>query len=80
MKGGADKNLGFGLVALVPIACCVGLPLVAAAGLSVAVAATIGGITFGAIALGVAVALLAARARARRRSMSFTSPPERTTR
>ena len=80
MKGGADKNLGLGLVALVPLACCIGLPLAAGAGLSVATAATIGGITVGAIALGVAVTLFTARARARRRSTALTTPPERITR
>jgi Cu/Ag efflux pump CusA len=63
----ARKNLGFGLLALVPIACCVGVPLLAATGVSVAVAAWAGGIALGAIVLVAAAALLGLRLRRRGR-------------
>ena len=33
------QSLGLGAVALIPIVCCIGLPLIAAAGVSAAVAA-----------------------------------------
>jgi hypothetical protein len=59
-------SLGFGLLALVPIACCVGIPLVAAAGISVAAAAWAGGIAVGAVVLVAVVTLLALRLRQRR--------------
>ena len=44
MSGAARRNLGFGVLALVPVACCIGLPLIAAAGISVAVVAWAGGL------------------------------------
>jgi hypothetical protein len=59
------NNLGLGLLALVPIACCIGIPLILAAGISVAVAAYVGGIAAGAIVLAAAVAMLAAGLRRR---------------
>ena len=51
MKAVTRKSLGFGLIALVPIACCIATPLVLAAGISVAAFAWAGA---------VAVALVAA--------------------
>ncbi len=61
-----QSNLGLGLVALIPIACCVGLPLIAAAGISAGLAAWAGGIALAVLVLVVAVALLVLRARRRR--------------
>ena len=60
------SNLGLGLLAFVPVACCIGIPLIAAAGISVAVAAWAGGIALGAIVLLAAVIVLAIRVRRRR--------------
>ena len=67
-------NLGVGLLALIPIACCIGLPLIAAAGISVALAAWVGGLAFAALVLIVAVAVLALRTR---RFLTRGSPPTR---
>lgn len=78
MKERTGSGVGFGLLALVPIACCVGLPLVAAAGISVAAVAWVGGLALGAVAFLAAVVFLVVRARAKERAASF-SPPERTT-
>jgi hypothetical protein len=61
----ARKNLGLGALALVPIVCCIGIPLIAAAGISVAVAAWAGGIAVGGIVLVAAIVLLALRLRRR---------------
>jgi asparagine N-glycosylation enzyme membrane subunit Stt3 len=58
-------NLGLGLLALVSIACCIGLPLVAAAGIGVAVATWIGGAVLGAIVLGGAALVFGLRLRRR---------------
>lgn len=55
----ARKNLGFGLLALVPIVCCVGLPLIAAADIRLAVAAWAGRIGLAAVVLVAAVAVFA---------------------
>ena len=60
------KNLGLAALALVPIACCIGLPLFAAAGVSLAVAAWLGGIAAAAIALALLLVVFAARMRRRR--------------
>jgi hypothetical protein len=60
------KGIGLAGLALLPIVCCVGLPLLLASGLSAAAFAVIGGITVGAVALAAAVALLVLRARRRR--------------
>ena len=60
------SNLGVGLLALIPIACCIGLPLIAAAGISVALAAWVGGIALAALVLIVVVAGLVLRARCHR--------------
>lgn len=79
MKERAGSGVGFGLLALLPIACCVGLPLVAAAGISVVAVAWVGGLALGAVSLLAAVFFLVARARAKQRAASF-SAPERTTR
>jgi thiamine monophosphate synthase len=80
VKERAGSGVGFGLLALLPIACCVGLPLVAAAGISVAAVAWVGGLAVGAVALVAAVFFLVVRARAKERAASFSPPPERTTR
>lgn len=47
----------------IPIACCVGLPLIAAAGISVGLAAWAGGIAFAALVLIAAATLLVLRCR-----------------
>jgi hypothetical protein len=73
-------GLGMGGLALLPIACCIGIPLIAAAGLSVAAAALIGGAALAAIALAAAVVLHAIRAWTRRRMTPLVSPHERSTR
>ncbi len=73
------KGLGFGLIALLPITCCLGLPLIVAAGLSVTVVALVGGIAFGAIVLAATVLLFSIRIRTRRRRASFPVPSERQT-
>jgi hypothetical protein len=59
-------NLGVGLLALIPVACCIGLPLLAAAGISVALAAWVGGIALAALVLIAAVAVLVLRTRRHR--------------
>ena len=51
------ESLGFGLLALVPIACCVGLPMLAAAGVSIGAVAWVGGITLAVLVLIVGVVL-----------------------
>jgi hypothetical protein len=51
-----------GVLAVVAIVCCVGLPLIAAAGVSVVVDAWVGGIALAALALTTAVVLLVVRA------------------
>ena len=66
------KNVGVGAVAVIPIVCCLGIPLVAAAGISVAVAAWAGGIALGAVVLAAVVILLSVRLRRRR---SRQAPP-----
>jgi hypothetical protein len=65
------KGLGLGGIGLLSIACCVGLPLIVAAGFSVAAFAWVGGI---AIALTAALTLLAVWIRARR-SCKTSAPP-----
>jgi len=57
------KSLDLGGIALLSIACCVGLPLIAAAGLTVAAFTWIGGIAIGAVALAAALTLLVTRIR-----------------
>jgi Flp pilus assembly protein TadB len=59
-------GLGVGVVSLLAVVCCAGLPLLVAAGLSVAVLAWIGGIAGGAVALTAVIGLLALRSRQRR--------------
>ena len=64
MKGGADKALGLGLIALLPI-CCVGLPLLLAAGISLAAFAWGGAVLGGLVAVAAfSGVLLRRRARA----------------
>ena len=58
-------NLGMGALALVPIVCCAGLPLLAAAGLSAAAYGLIGGIAAGVTALVAGTAVFVIRARRR---------------
>ncbi len=60
------KGIGLGGIALLAIACCIGLPLLVAAGFGVAAVALVGGITAGALALAAAIGLLIVRARRRR--------------
>ncbi len=59
-------GLGAGLVALLAVVCCAGLPLLVGAGLSVAILAWVGGIVVGVVALAAALALFVLRARRRR--------------
>jgi hypothetical protein len=58
----ARSNLGPGVFALIPIGCCIGLPLIAASGVSVGLAAWVGGILLGALVLVAAAALFVLRA------------------
>jgi membrane protein implicated in regulation of membrane protease activity len=60
------QSLGLGALALVPIACCIGLPLLAAAGVSVGLAAWTGGIAAAAIALALVLVVFTSRMRRRR--------------
>lgn len=60
------KGIGLGGLVLLPIVCCVGLPLLVAAGASVAAFALIGGITVGALAFAAAIGLVVVRVRRRR--------------
>jgi Flp pilus assembly protein TadB len=69
-------GLGAGLVALLAVACCAGLPLIVGAGLSVALLAWVGGIVAGVVALAAALALIALRAR-RRRAAACNVPEEK---
>lgn len=57
------RRLGFGALALLPVACCIGLPLLVAAGLGVVALAEIGGAAMGGVALVAAIALLLGRSR-----------------
>jgi hypothetical protein len=63
------KSLGVGGIALLPIACCIGLPLLAAAG--VGAAALVWG---GAVVGGIAVATLAGVLLLRRRARATACP------
>ena len=67
------KSLGLGVLAVIPIACCVGIPLIAAAGISVAVAAWAGGIAVGSLVLVAAAIMLTLRVRQRRHARQ--APP-----
>ena len=64
----ARKNIGLGLLEVVPIACCIGLPLIAAAGVSVVAAAWASGVPL--------VVLFAVRTRSRRGDRPSTSIPQ----
>jgi hypothetical protein len=55
------KNVGLGAVALIPIACCIGIPLTAGAWISVAVAARAGGAFVVVVVLVAVVVVLALR-------------------
>lgn len=63
MKKGTDKAVGLGLLALLPI-CCIGLPLLAAATISVAALAW-GGALVGAVVAVVALSVVVLRRRSR---------------
>lgn len=67
------KGIGVWGVAVLPIACCLGAPLLVAAGLGVAALALIAGITVGALALAAAIGLLIVRAR-RRTAVAAPTP------
>lgn len=60
------KSLGLGAPAVIPIVCCVGIPLIVAAGISVAIAAWTGEIVVGTVVLAGAVILLSVRVSRRR--------------
>jgi len=64
-------NIGMGALVLIPIACCIGIPLIAAAGISIA--AWVGGILVGAVALVAALVLLALHPRRRHSHASLLS-------
>jgi hypothetical protein len=61
----SERRNGLGLagIAVIPIACCIGLPLLAAAGIGVAV--LVGGVAAGALAVIAAAVLLVRRKRRR---------------
>ena len=67
MKRGDVKGLG--LIALLPI-CCLGLPLLVAASVSVAAVVWVGAIAAGAVAFAALVVVVAARVRRRRSTRS----------
>ena len=64
------RNIRLRLLALVPIVCCTGLPRVAAAGISIALAAWIGGVAVGTWVLTGAAAVFFLRVQRRHRSHS----------
>ena len=75
------RHLGTGALALIPVACCIGVPLLVAAGTSAAVlvwgGAVIGGIVIATLA-GVLLIRRRARGAARRRHLvEFASSRER---
>jgi NaMN:DMB phosphoribosyltransferase len=59
------KNLGLAALALLPIVCCVGIPLMVAAGVSIAFAAWMSGIAVGGIVIVTAAVVLVLRVRRR---------------
>jgi hypothetical protein len=62
---GLRKSLGVGAIALLPIACCIGVPLLVAAGIGAAAFLWGGAIVGGVVLIGaVAVVLVRRRARA----------------
>ncbi|GEM_PF-3582286 len=69
------KHLGLGALVLLPVVCCVGVPLLAAAGVSVAVAAWAGGISVGVVVLAAVALLLGVRIRRHRRGRRGTLVP-----
>ena len=70
------KTLASAGLIVLPIACCLGVPLIAA-GVSVAVAAWIGGIAVGVVVLLSAAAVLGLRLRRRAREQFPSLPTER---
>ena len=69
----ARSNFGLGGLALIPFGCCIGLPLIAAAGVSVGLAAWVGGILLAALVLIAGAALFVLRARRHRTDTRPTS-------
>jgi Flp pilus assembly protein TadB len=69
-------GLGAGLVVLLAVVCCAGLPLLVGAGLSVAVLAWVGGLVVGGVALVAALAFFVLRAR-RRHAAACNVPKEK---
>jgi hypothetical protein len=61
----SERRHGLGLagIAVIPIACCIGLPLLAAAGIGVAV--LVGGVAAGVLAVIAAAVLIVRRTRRR---------------
>jgi energy-converting hydrogenase Eha subunit G len=57
------SNLGLGVLALFSIVCCIGLPLIAATGISLALTLWVGGSVLGALVLIAATVVLVRRVR-----------------
>ena len=74
------RSLSAGGLTLLALACCAGLPLIAAAGLSAAALAWLGGVAVGTVALAVLAAILitGARRRARGTASCNTAAPTST--
>jgi hypothetical protein len=73
----ARKSLGIGAVALLPMACCIGLPLIVTAGIGAAALAWGGALT-GAAVIATTAALLLLRRSARTASRRPPVPEPRT--
>jgi hypothetical protein len=66
MTIGGDRRLGFGLLALLPLIACCGVPLLLVAGVGVAALVWAAGVVAGAAAAGIVLMLVVGRARATR--------------
>jgi hypothetical protein len=66
-------SLGAAGIAVLAVACCAGLPLLLAAGLSIAALAWIGGVAVGFVALAAALALIVLRVRRRRAACNVST-------
>jgi hypothetical protein len=66
------SSLGVGLLALIPVACCIGLPLIVAGGIGIGLAAWAGGLALTALAI-VAAAALVVRVRRHRNDRAPSS-------
>lgn len=71
MKNATEKGLGLGVIALLPI-CCVGLPLLLAAGISLTAAFAVGGAVLAGVVAGLVLAAVLLRRRARTRAHAFS--------